>query len=554
MTKAKRQTQRHKDTRFEVRKINFLTLCLFLPLCVFPVKVHARNLIYNGDFERKPYDTENLWDGVDNSGRLKVVGSSAPFVADIDGDRKKDIICGDSIWVSGVPSSGMVWFYPNSGTNKAPRFTTGRFLNRRFDANVKPVAVDWNGDLSKDIVFGSANGWVCFLPKKSTGFQFRDTKFIGFGKDNKLDIGQFSAPAVADWDGDGKKDLILGEGTYSANSVYIYLNKGGSSRPGFDKKGRIYLAYGEGKMHLTPSVVDWDKDGDLDLIVGDKHGYINLYMNEAGRGEVKILEYAGRLKKKNGRDVDIGSMSTPCATDWDEDGDWDIVCGNSDGLIYLVLNEGSLKKPEFAEPVVLKGTNALKDKGTPDWSIDMRRRDTSGFLKLEKRTGAYSISVDDRVPHSGKYCLKVVCHEGYDGKAVVHGRIKSPLKRGVKYKVSFYVRGKGLKCSQEVWYRYVCEKTIASGIRRYGTIENTWVVSDKFKIGGAWKKVSSTFKLPKVRNRDIKEKLGEPKMDKERLEALKKKLGSERPCYFDIIVRGDGVLRIDDVSLEEEKE
>ena len=490
---------------------------LLLVLFVYPVQIHAQNLIHNGDFEGHNYTMENLWDGVDNTGRLRVIGCSAPDVGDINGDGKKDIICGDEKW--------MMWYYLNSGTNQAPEFTTGKFIKARFDSNVKPVLVDWNGDRAKDIIFGSREGWVCFLRGKSATVVFGEPRFVELGRE-KLDIGQFSAPAVADWNGDGKIDLILGEGTYSANSVYIYLNKGSSSSPKFDKKERLYLAYGEGKMNLTPSIVDWDKDGDLDLVVGDEYGYINLYINEAGRRKVKTLKYAGRLKNKYGQDIDVGSMSTPCATDWDEDGDWDIICGSSYGNIRLILNEGSLGNPEFAEPVALRGENALKGVGTYGWSSDTNR------------TGAYSLSIDDKAPHSGAHCLKVICHERYGGDVVVSGSMRSSLERDLKYRVNFFVKGERFKGSWGIRFPQVTEKRVVEGVRKHIVLEQAWGESGDFSAGSSWKKVSGTFKLPKI-----------PKSKDKNIE---RKVGKKKWCTFDLALSGDGTLWIDSVSLEED--
>ncbi len=526
----------------------FLSFCVFLCTVIFSADAGARNLISNPGFEKKTKTAENLWDGVDNSGRLKVTGASAPFVIDINGDNKKDIICGDSDWVGGHPSSGMIWYYLNSGTEKAPVFTTCKFVKRRFDANVKPFVVDWNGDGRKDIILGSVNGWVYFLPGKSTKMRFKGLKFFEVDK-KRLDIGQFSAPAVVDWNGDRRKDLILGEGTYSANSIYIYLNDGTSSYPKFEKKGKHYLAYGEGKMHLTPSIVDWDRDGDPDLIVGDDKGYINLYINEGKKrgGTVKTLKYAGRLKNKSGREIDVGSMATPCAVDWDGDGDVDIVCGNSSGHIYIILNEGSQKKPKFANPLVLKGKNVLKGQSIPEWGIDNYTYDI-WRLKGAKRRGAYSIAVDKRKSHSGMYCLKVTCYEEYGGSAVVHGVIKSPLKRGGKYKLTFYVRGKDVEGVWKVWSRYSREKMVVKNIRTYKTVEPTWTVSEKFKPGLSWKKVKGTFEVPAVKDAI---KLLNLK-DKKKKKKLIEKLGEDRKCFFEISVSGDGTMWIDDVVLEKD--
>lgn len=348
-------------------------------------------------------------------------------------------------------------------------------------------------------------------------------KFIQVGG-NKLDIGQFSAPAVADCNGDGKKDLILGEGTYSANSVYVYLNKGTSSYPKFDENGRLYLAYGEGTMNLSPSVVDWDKDGDLDLVVGDGNGFLNLYINEAGKRKVKPLGFAGRLKKRSGGYIDVGSAATPCVTDWDEDGDWDIVCGNSYGAIYLILNEGTLENPQFTDKSVLKGTNVLKGKGINGWSSD------------QERQGAYSITTDDTAPNSGTRCLKVVCHEGYEGTVVVSGRITQSLERNVRYTVTFFVKGRDFKGSWGVGYPQVTDRTVADGVRTHVALEGAWKESGEFVAGGTWKKISRTFKLPKAPKTKDAEVL--------------KKVGEKKACTFSLVLSGDGTLWVDDVSLE----
>ena len=42
--------------------------------------------------------------------------------------------------------------------------------------------------------------------------------------------GNFFTPFVYDWNGDGAKDLIIGEGTYACNAVYCLFNTG-SKRP-----------------------------------------------------------------------------------------------------------------------------------------------------------------------------------------------------------------------------------------------------------------------------------------------------------------------------------
>ncbi len=481
------------------------------------------NLVSNGDFEGGLGRVENLWDGVDSSNRLKVISHSAPVVADINGDGLKDIICGDRDW--------MLWYYLNSGTNESPQFTTGKFIKRRFDYHIKPVVVDWNGDRKQDIVFGSRGGWVCFLRNKGgiRELEFDGAEFIQLGK-GRLDIGQFSAPAVADWNGDRKKDLILGEGTYSANSVYVYLNGGTDRNPKFKKGSRQYLAYGEGRMHLTPCVVDGD--GDLDLVVGDENGHINLYLSVSvkrrtlDKEKVTVLEYAGRLKADNGREIDVGSMSTPFVVDWDEDGDWDIVCGNSSGYIHLIVNQGTNKEPKFAQPEVLKGTDVYKDVAIPSsWTQDSRSYHTMA------RRGAYQIMADEDA-YSGKYSLKVICYDDYAGATAIAGRLGKALERDVRYELTFYVKGKNASGTWRVSYGGASERAIVDGRRTYRTLEGGWGASGEFRAGSSWKKVTGKFKPPKIKDKK-----------------LKKKLGKTIGCTLEFHINGEGPVWIDNVSL-----
>ena len=45
----------------------------------------------------------------------------------------------------------------------------------------------------------------------------------------------FSTPNVADWNGDGKKDLIIGMFAGDPGNVRLYLNVGTDAEPKFDK-------------------------------------------------------------------------------------------------------------------------------------------------------------------------------------------------------------------------------------------------------------------------------------------------------------------------------
>jgi hypothetical protein len=53
----------------------------------------------------------------------------------------------------------------------------------------------------------------------------------------------------------------------------------------------------------------------------------------------------------------FGALATPYSTDWDDDGDEDLICGNSAGYIGFIENLDGAEKPRWAKPVYLKAEN-----------------------------------------------------------------------------------------------------------------------------------------------------------------------------------------------------
>jgi len=47
-----------------------------------------------------------------------------------------------------------------------------------------------------------------------------------------IDVGYYAAPCVVDWDGDGLKDLVLGQ--FASGNIRFYKNEGTNSAPIFN--------------------------------------------------------------------------------------------------------------------------------------------------------------------------------------------------------------------------------------------------------------------------------------------------------------------------------
>lgn len=99
--------------------------------------------------------------------------------------------------------------------------------------------------------------------------------------------------------------------------------------------------------------VDWDGDGDLDLLVGDIRGRVHLVPNE---GTSKAYAFAEpRLLGAGGAPIDVKGDAGPFAADWDGDGDLDLLVGAGDGSVTLYRNDGSAKAPMLVAGVALVG-------------------------------------------------------------------------------------------------------------------------------------------------------------------------------------------------------
>jgi len=201
------------------------------------------------------------------------------------------------------------------------------------------------------------NGLLIVLSAQTP--KFSDPIYIKSNSTN-INVGHYGAPFVYDWDGDGKKDLLIGES--SSGKIRFYRNIGTNNNPIF---GDYSLILADGK-EITLSygccggtaiaVCDWNEDGMRDLISGEKTGYLTLFL-ETGSG----LTNAGHIQA-NGKDIQVKYNSSPCVCDWDEDGKKDLIVGEqyavppNTGNIRLYLNRGTNSAPVFKNYIVLRAS------------------------------------------------------------------------------------------------------------------------------------------------------------------------------------------------------
>jgi len=237
---------------------------------------------------------------------------------------------------------------------------------------------DWN-DYGWDNAFdkqghwtrGPLHGYVYLL--RNTGSnenpQYEKAEKILAG-DEPVDVYGMPSPNFADFDGDGDLDLICGE---FVDKFTWFENIGTRKHPRY-AAGRQLTWMGKPlQMDLcmiVPVALDWDKDGDVDLIVGQEDGRVALVEN-TGKVIDRSPEFLPpRFFRQQADNIKFGVLVTPYSFDWDNDGDEDLICGNSAGYVGFIENLDGANPPKWAAPVYLKAdSKTIRIMAGPNGSI-----------------------------------------------------------------------------------------------------------------------------------------------------------------------------------------
>ncbi len=202
--------------------------------------------------------------------------------------------------------------------------------------------------------------WVAFAPILSSSQPQLQPASLLRANGAVLDVGDYAIPCVCDWNGDGRKDLIVGY--RYADKVAIFYNTGSDAAPQFGVSSNLQ-AGGIGIQHPSagcgapaPFVCDFDNDGKRDLLVGTgAEGYVYFYRN-TNTDAAPVLAPGVQLKLGSAP-LAVATRATPYVYDWDGDGLPDLLCGDGNGAVNFFRNIGSLQAPVFAaaKPVQAAG-------------------------------------------------------------------------------------------------------------------------------------------------------------------------------------------------------
>jgi hypothetical protein len=229
----------------------------------------------------------------------------ATFIEDVDNDGLKDLIVSPNI-AEFSENYNQILFYKNEGTDTIPIFRYKQeklFEKDVIDLGSKaiPELFDHNGDGLLDLIVSNYG----YFNKDSISYECKISLYENIGTIN--------------------------------NPVFNFITN--------DYQSIYGLRLG---LSLHPTFGDIDGDGDKDLILGNSEGYLHLLTNTAGPGNTATFTLTTtRIQDDLGNVMDVGQFAAPQLFDYDNDGDLDLIVGKNNGKIRYYENTGTTSAYSF---------------------------------------------------------------------------------------------------------------------------------------------------------------------------------------------------------------
>jgi hypothetical protein len=290
--------------------------------------------------------------------RDAVHGGTTLCTFDADNDGDKEILYGDLI-------SQHIIFGKNNGNSNSAWMTEQDTFYPVYDTPIDipffcaTYMLDINNDGAKDLIASPNQIWL--TPDREVAWFYENIgsdelpEFNLIKKDflaeSMLDFGTGANPIFVDVNADGLMDIVSGNRFFwteqgEVSTLSLLINIGTENDPAFEWADSDWLGlsqYSPDLNTITPAFGDMDNDGDEDLILGERWGYLHYAENMAGPGvpmQFGVFQF-------NWKNINVGQLATPFIYDINKDGLPDLIIGELKGTVNYLPNIGTAENPDF---------------------------------------------------------------------------------------------------------------------------------------------------------------------------------------------------------------
>ncbi|MCC7297148.1 MAG: T9SS type A sorting domain-containing protein [Bacteroidia bacterium] len=323
-------------------------------------------------------ETEQLWyyrnNGKDNKPNFKfeknnfltdknidLGARTSPAFFDIDADGDLDMfVANNGDFEVSFGNKDRITFFENVGSKTNPSF---KLMNKNWlnisDKNWSEIVIkfgDVDGDKDMDLLIGEQLGKVIWYENTAGAnnpgvFQYKNgdlvTSTMASGESN-------AAPVVFNYNNDTLPDLLVG---YYDGTVKLYVNEGSIAAPQYNRAntnawgmranewsdylpGNGFFFYG----NATPEVIDIDKDGVQEILLGSAYGQPRLYHYNGHSVYDSLMadtSWLWQMGKGDSSKPDFGARIVPSGADLDGDSFPELFFGNSRGGLVMATTKAS---------------------------------------------------------------------------------------------------------------------------------------------------------------------------------------------------------------------